>query len=113
MRTLALGLGLLLSSSVAFAATPKGNGNFRRAEVMKAAGAKQGRVMGLVTTHQAKNFKSSRVLAVSSGNKVTLVKAPTNKGQRVRVMTQREAHQMGLITQSEAAKLARSNGGLM
>jgi hypothetical protein len=116
MRKLLVAAGLLLSTS-AFASYPSQNGNFRRAEVLKAVGAKDGRVASLAA---AKNHviapnapKGARIAIVSHGGKVDLVKAPEDTSREVTRLSERQAKSMGLLTQKEAAKYASSNGGLL
>ena len=114
-----LALGLLFSSSAfaAQAAGPKGNGNFRRAEAIKAAGAnaKTARVIGLSTADRRvsapSNYKSSRILFVQNGNKVTMVKAPTDTKLAVTKLSASQAKRLGLVTQSEAARMASNTTG--
>lgn len=102
---------------------PVGTGNFRRDEVVHAAGAKPQNVtvMGIATAgeHAAKaNVPASiRISAVSVNSgpdkgKVTLVKAPVDKSERVEKLTAAEAHSYGLVTQADARKAASQNGGI-
>lgn len=121
MNKLALLFGLLASTS-AFAAAksdgPQGHGNFRRAEVIRAAGAdsKKAYVMGMATAaghiSGTKAHQQSRVQVVAAGGKVTLVKAPIDKSKPVRKLTAGEAKSYGLITQARARQLASHNGGV-
>jgi len=124
VRSLAVGFSLLLASN-AFADKPAlGNGNFRRAEALRVAGAKNTsttRVVGLTTSNHrietsGKNYKQSRILFVehatpSNGLKVDVVRAPLNKSQPVTKMTKSQVHEHGLITQGEAKQQAKMNGG--
>ena len=121
MNKLALVLGLALSSTaLAAAKAPVGNGNFRRAEVVKAAGAdaRTAKVIGLSTSNHrlvapAAGPADARVLFVQNGTKVTMVKAPTDLGQRVTKLSAKEAKTYGLVTQAAAARLAaKTTGGL-
>ncbi len=120
MNKISIALGLLLSSSAAFASkpvAPQGTGNFRRAEVLRAAGAKSDRtyVKGVAIAAQhiqgTKPHVLSRVSAVSTGGKVTLVKAPIDKRQPVTKLTPTQARRYGLVTQAKARQMARFNGG--
>jgi hypothetical protein len=107
----------------AFADPPKGpvgTGNFRRDEVVKAAGAKpsQAYVMGVAiadrhTSGQSNVPSNMRVMAVADKGKVTLVRAPTDKDKPVTKLTDREASRMNLITQKQAEKAAERNGGVV
>jgi hypothetical protein len=119
MNKLALLLGLALSST-AFAAAkvPAGNGNFRRAEVLEAAGAdaKTAKVIGLATSNhrlvaEAKGPTDARVLFVQNGTRVTMVKAPTDPSQRVTKLGAKEAGTYGLVTQAAARRLAEKTTG--
>lgn len=104
---------------------PAGQGDFRRAEVVKAAGVKpeNATVMGLSTASQnanqgAKIPKDIRIEAVEAykgpnAGKVTLVKAPVDKSEPVSKVTTREAHEMGLVTQKDAQAAASKNGGVV
>jgi hypothetical protein len=116
MRTLSLAIGLVFACSTAFAATPKGNGNFRRADAIRAAKAnpKSAFVRGLAYMAPKLNKKTSRVLFVENGStkQVSIVKAPVNKDKPVKVLSTKQANRMGLITQSQAKKLATKNGGV-
>jgi hypothetical protein len=129
MRNLIVAVAsLLLASSAALAAPPKapvGNGNFRRADAIKAAGAKPTyttRVVGAATANgrvTGLNLpKGSRVLMVehklaNGERKVDLVKAPLDKGAPVERLSAKSAHKMGLVTQAEARRMAEHNGGEM
>ena len=44
--------------------------------------------------------------------KVTIVKAPVDKAQPVKVLTRAQANRLGLITQSQARQQASVNGGV-
>jgi hypothetical protein len=110
---------LMLASSVAFADPPKGTGNFRRTEVLKAAGAKHwttARVEGATAADKhAKGIRlpqNSRVMIVSHDEgKVDFVRAPNDKSVAVHKMGTAEVNRMGLITQKQAGALASKNGG--
>jgi hypothetical protein len=117
MRTTLLSLCLVCVSSTGFAA-PIGKGNFRRHEALRAAGVspsdQRAFVRGLAMMAGAKrNPQDARILFVEDGatKKVVIVRAPLDKGQPVQAMRKSEAHQLGLITQAEARKLASVNGG--
>jgi len=114
MKTVAVA-SLMLLASTAFAA-PVGTGNFRRADAVKAARAQSQftYVRGLAKMEPKLNPKSSRILFVRNGDtkKVSIVKAPVDKSQPVRVLTARQANKLGLLTQSQARQLASSNGGV-
>jgi len=115
MRTILLSAALVFVASTAIA-KPLGTGNFRRAEALKAAGAKgeSSRVRGLATIDRHLNPKSARILIVrdSATQKVKLVKAPVYKGAPVTVLTTKQANKLGLITQAQARQLAKVNGGV-
>src|SRR4051812_44625468 len=72
------------AAGAAAARAPTGTGNFRRAEVLQAAGnlkSSQTTVMGFATANRASYSPiatpaNARVMAVVSGTKVELVKAP-------------------------------------
>jgi len=102
MRYLVLGLGMLLSTS-AFASQ---SGNFRRAEVLKAAGVKTGFVTAF------KSNKTNRISAVQNGTKVTLVQAPLRRSAAVTKLTTAQVNRRDMLTQAQAKKLAETNGGL-
>ena len=114
---------LLLASSSALADPPAavGMGNFRRAEVVQAARVSPATatVTGLTTANAhyaaaASLPSSARVLAVSGPTgKVTLVQAPLDKSQPVRVLKTAEANKLGLVTQNQARRLAEQNGGVL
>ncbi len=118
MRSMLIALGLVLSTS-AFAATsaPKGNGNFRRAEAITAAGAnaKTARVVGLSTAanhvEAGKNYKNARTLLVADQGKVSLLKAPLDKSEPVTKLSTLQANRMGLKTQTQARKIAAASPG--
>ncbi len=119
MNKIAL-IAALAFSSAAFAAdnAPKGTGNFRRAEVVKAAGAnpKTAITTGIAIASQrytngAKGLPNSRIIAVQDGVKVTMVKAPLDKGEKVGKMSAADIHRAGMVTQAEARTMATKNGG--
>jgi len=117
-------LAILASAFVAapaLAADPVGTGNFRRAEAIQAAKVSPSKalVMGIAianehTSTTIKQPRDARVLAVSDqkSGKVVLVKAPIDKSEPVTVLTTKQANAMGLVTQRQAEKQARTNGGL-
>jgi len=124
VRSVAVGLGLLLASN-AFADKPAvGNGNFRRSEALRVTGAKNSsttRVVGLTTSNNrlsegGKNYKQSRILFVEhavpgQGQKVDVVRAPLDKNAPVTKMTKAQMHDHGIISQGEAKQMAKVNGG--
>jgi hypothetical protein len=114
MRTVALTVCFVFVASAAWAA-PRGTGNFRRAAAIKAADAqhKYTTVRGLASMAPRKNPTNARLLFVENGatKKVTIVKAPINKSQKVKVLTTKEVNKLGLITQSQARALASKNDG--
>jgi hypothetical protein len=116
-KIVAIALGLLFSTSAAFAAAPKGTGNFRRSEAVKAAGAnsKSARVIGLTTADNRvagpNNYKSSRILFVQDGSKVTLIKAPVDGNKAVSKLTKAQANRLGLVTQTQAKQIASMTTG--
>lgn len=102
------------------AASPMGTGNFRRAEVLQAAGhveSSKAYVMGVATAAKYTNAgrlpANARIMAVSHEGRVQLVSAPLDKSQPVTRLTAAQANRMGLITQGQAKKLAERNGGVL
>jgi hypothetical protein len=126
MRHLLLALGLVLSTSAFAASAPaRGtNGNYRRAEALKAVGAKAQRA-NVRAANNAVGFikgatlpKNARILMVQHpvkgyGMKVDLVKAPNDRSQKVEKLSAAQMKRMGLITQAEAQKRAERNGGVL
>jgi hypothetical protein len=115
MRTAILSFCLLFVASAAVAA-PRGTGNFRRTDAIKATRGNVDKafVRGLGTMAPSKNPKASRILFVedTSTHKVSVVKAPINKGQKVQVLTAKQIKNLGLLTQSQARALASYNAGV-
>jgi hypothetical protein len=103
MRTIVIGLGVMLSTT----ALAGESGNFRRAEVIKAAGVDNGYVSAVKST------KTDRVSVVETRHKAILVKAPLDRSKAAKKMTAKEANAMGLQTQAQARELARKNGGIL
>jgi hypothetical protein len=108
----------MILATPAFAAnTAAGIGNYRRAEALKAVGAKNdgtSRVRGLASAaHFAQGARlpeGSRILLVEhekGGEKIVdVVNAPLNRAASVTKMSVRKIHQAGLKTQDEAQKMA-------
>jgi hypothetical protein len=112
-KILIVTIGSLLLGGLAFAETPKTphTGNFRRAEVGKAAGAT---TFTSTSLHDANGRSDARVMAVESQHgKVALVKAPLDKGQPVTKLTTKQANKMGFTTQAQAHEMASKNGGYL
>jgi hypothetical protein len=118
MKSFVVIASLLLASS-AFAARPQRvSGNFRRAEAIKAASAsKQSPFVRDISnsvgylSKGAKLPKNASVLAVEHGpvngvRKITMVSAPHDLSKPVTVLSTRQIHRFGLITQAEAKKMA-------
>jgi hypothetical protein len=126
MRNLLIALGLVLSTTALAAKAPaKGtNGNYRRAEALKAVGANAKRA-NVRAAQNAVGFikgaslpKNARILMVQHpvngyGWKVDLVKAPNDRSQKVTKLTATQIRRMGLITQAEAQKRAELNDGVL
>ena len=105
MRTIILGLGMLLSTH----ALARESGNFRRTDVLNAAGARA----GTVSAYHQKTTKDARISLVESGNKAILVKAPLDRSQPAKRLTTKQANRINLLTQAQARKLASNNGGIL
>jgi hypothetical protein len=119
-KVLVLGLGMILAAPAFAAKAPAGIGNFRRAEALKAVGAKNdgsSRVRGLSSAaHFASGTRlptGSRILLVEhvqGGDKIVdIVNAPLNRAESVTKMSARKIRQAGLITQDAALKIADNN----
>ena len=103
MRTSLLALSVLISST-AFAGQ---SGNFRREEVLKAAGVKDGRVTAL------KSNRLNRISVVESGNKVILVQAPRRRSAPATKLTATQIKRRDMVTPAQALALASHNGGML
>jgi hypothetical protein len=116
MRTVAICCCMLFVATTAFAKEIVGRGNFRRAEAIQAAGAKgqATHVRGLATMNPRLNLKSSRILFVESGDskKVSIVKAPLDRSEKVKVLTTAQANKLGFVTQAQAREQASYNKGV-
>ena len=115
-------LGMCFLAGTATAAGPAiGTGNFRRAEVLKAAGANKQttRVAGLavVLRHRSPRLSNpaatTRMMLVEdwSAKKVRVVRAPLDKTKKVEQIGAAELRKFGLISQWQGGKLVEKQGG--
>jgi hypothetical protein len=105
-----------LVGGVASADPAEHNGNFRRAEALRVVGAQKGRSVGLENSGAGDVVKiaasqGNRILLVEHGKKVDYVKAPLDKSKGVSKMSNKDVHDLGLLTQADAKKGAEYNGG--